>query len=60
MTGYYIRIERDGEWQNLDVAELTDAELDFWQEQSPIAGWHWAKVLARWIRDNVKTERRPE
>jgi hypothetical protein len=34
MTGYFVRMKRDGEWQNLDVAELTDAELEQWRESS--------------------------
>ena len=53
-TGMYIRTLRDGKWQNLDIAELTDSELDQLEEQQPFRGWLWTKALARWIRDNVQ------
>lgn len=26
-TGFYIRFERDGKWQNLDIADLTNEEF---------------------------------
>ena len=26
MTGVYIRVERDGKWQNLEIEHLTDKE----------------------------------
>jgi len=26
-TGYYFRVERDGKWLNLDIAEMTDEEI---------------------------------
>jgi hypothetical protein len=58
MTGYHVRMKRDGEWQNLDVAELTDAELEDWERVQSGDGWPWAIALAKWIRDNVKTEPR--
>jgi hypothetical protein len=54
MTGYYVRIQRDGKWQALDIATLTDEELER-LEKPPEKGWPWAIALARWIRDNVKS-----
>jgi hypothetical protein len=27
MTGAYLRVERDGEWQNVEVEHLTEDEL---------------------------------
>lgn len=52
MTGYFVRVHRGGQWQNADIAELSDEEL----EALPINGElarHQMIALARWIRDNV-------
>ena len=55
MTGLVVRILRDGQWQNLEVEELTDAELDaFCASKSPTEGWAWFRAMVRWVRDNVK------
>lgn len=55
MTGYFVRIFRQGDWRNLDIADLTDRELrDFFEEQKPERVTQWAYALAGWIRDNVK------
>jgi len=53
MTGFYVRILRDGTPQNLDIVELTDAELEALYIP-PGMEWHWAIGLAKWIRDNVR------
>lgn len=53
MTGAFIRIQRDGKWQNIEVDQLTDDELAWLAVQLPKDGWKWAKFLAAWIRDNV-------
>jgi hypothetical protein len=53
MTGAYVRIRRDGEWQNVEFDELTDAEMEAFAERDPESGWKWAKFFARFIRDNV-------
>lgn len=59
-TGIPIRIKRGGEWQNLDIAELTDDELENffapWDQRSLA---RWAKTLAAWIRDNVQEQPAP-
>lgn len=62
MTGDYVRIMRDGRWINVEIDQLTDAELDDLEQESSRSpgivhadrGWAWAKSLASWIRDNVK------
>ena len=55
MTGAYVRVQRNGEWQNLEIDELTDQELTtFLKEQTPDRVIVWAVFLAGWIRDNVK------
>ena len=28
MTGAYLRVERDGKWENIEVEHLTEEELD--------------------------------
>lgn len=57
MTGFCVRISRAGTWQALDIAELTDNELQaFFEEQGEAKLTRWAKGLAAWIRDNVKAE----
>ena len=52
ITGYFVRVERDGKFHNLDIAELTDAELEQFFSRKANAE-RWAIALARWIRDNV-------
>lgn len=54
MTGHTLTIQRDGTYQDLDIAELTDDELDELEARQPGAGWQWAKFLAAWIRDHAR------
>jgi hypothetical protein len=57
MTGAFVRMQRAGRWQEVEIDQLTDAELDaFAESQGPEYGWQWAKFLARWIRDHVTEE----
>ena len=61
MTGYYVRILREGGWKTLDITELTDAELEvflFTQETDKVK--RWVIALARWIRENVRADERGE
>jgi hypothetical protein len=58
MTGLFIRIYRDDSWQDLEIDELTDDELEGLRGRSPFEGWPWAIALAKWIRDNVNPEAR--
>jgi len=61
MTNAYVRIQRDGRWEDVEFDQLTDEELDAIRDRSMAAGasyaseegWKWAKFLAAWIRDNV-------
>jgi len=56
MTGFFVRICREGNWQPIDIAEMTDAELDdYFATIGPDRAAAWAKALAKWIRENVKT-----
>ncbi len=54
MTLAYVRIERDGKWQSVEIDQLTDAELEAFADMHVGDGWKWAKYLAKWIRDNIK------
>ena len=57
MTGLFVRIERKGKWQSIELDELTDGELDrFIQTMGQQNGWPWVKRLVQWIRDNVGEE----
>lgn len=52
ITGYFVRCRRDERWRNLDIADLSDAELDeFLVRQGKDMHGKWAKALAQWIRD---------
>lgn len=55
MTGAWVRIQRGDKWMNVEIDQLTDAELDMFAEQQGIErGWVWAKSLAKYIRDNFQ------
>jgi hypothetical protein len=53
-TGAYVRIMRNGKWQNLDITELSDTELrNFFQSENDTKLLNWAIFLAGFIRDSV-------
>ena len=54
ITGIFVRVERDGKWQSLDVAQLTPEELETFANQHPHHGWNFAKALVKWIQENVE------
>ena len=56
MTGAYVRIYREGKWQNVEFDQLTGAEMTAFAEDHPEDGWRWAIFLGVWIRDNIKEE----
>ena len=54
MTGYPIRIMRDGQVVDVDVDQLTDVELAAVFGSTPVDNARgWAIALAKWIRDHV-------
>lgn len=59
-TGMFARVVRDGRIQTIDIAALTDAELDHYFTEHANLGARWAIMLARWIRDNVVVVSRME
>ena len=55
MTGAFVRIERDGRWQDVEIDQLTDPELERFlaaQDVHPLR--RWTRRLARRIRDRVQ------
>jgi hypothetical protein len=55
MTNIYVRIKRNGQWEPIEMDQLTDAEMDaFISSQGDRSGWPFVKALAKWIRDTVK------
>jgi hypothetical protein len=54
LTGYFVRIKRDNSYQNIEIDQFTDAELNEFATGPPEDGWKWAVALAKWIRDHVK------
>lgn len=60
MTGAYLRTKRGERWINVEVDQLTDAELNELEtHEGPEQGWVWAKFLAKWIRENVRESEAP-
>lgn len=58
-TGIYVRIERAGKWQPVDVGEMTEAELGAWTEWMPEAeARRWVVGLVDWIQTQVRMEQR--
>lgn len=54
ITGIYVRVQRDGTWQNLDIATLTDDELEafFWRCDLDRART-WCIGLCKWMREHL-------
>ena len=52
MTGYYVRIERGGKFEPVEIDKMTDQEMNDFFAGHKDAG-KWAISLAKWIRDNV-------
>jgi hypothetical protein len=61
VTGIYVRVERAGQWQKIEIDQMTDTELEAFVASQPVEqGWAWAVGLARWIRDHVHDPMRRE
>ena len=57
ITGAFVRIQRNGKLQDIDIAQLTDKELDtFLLDMPALTARSWVKCLAVWVRDNVKVD----
>lgn len=56
MTGAFVRIERNGKFENIEFENLTEEEMKAFASKQPERGWQWAIALAKWIKENVKEE----
>jgi hypothetical protein len=57
MTGYFIRIERNGKWQAVEIDQMSGEELELFFRRNEPSAKKWAIVLAEWIRDNVNVDK---
>lgn len=54
ITGYYVRVRRDGKAQSLDIACLTEPEIrEFFSTQDKDRVVQWVAALAGWIQGAV-------
>jgi hypothetical protein len=50
-SGFYLRVQRDGKWQSLDIAEMTRLELEqFFQTREKEELIRWIVALAQYIQ----------
>ena len=52
ITGAYVRVNREGKWQSIDIACLSDQELDEFFASDPDPK-RWAVFLSKWIRETI-------
>jgi hypothetical protein len=54
MTGIYMRVRRDGSWQNIDIAELTQDELTaVFEPATKERVIMFLAAVTKWMRDNL-------
>jgi len=58
MTGFFVRILRGSKWENVEIDELTEIELEKFEKDQPDRGWFWARGLIGWIQTHVEEERK--
>ena len=55
MTGVYVRVKREGKWENIQFELLTDKEMqEFADNDKSNRGWAWAIFFAKYLRDKIK------
>jgi len=57
MTGLYIRVKRNDEWENVEFELLTDKEMEEFvavKREQKHDGWSWVIAYAKFLRDKVK------
>jgi hypothetical protein len=54
MTGAFIRIERDGKWQNIEFERLTKEEAKTFFEDNPKDMIKWLMFLHNTLADYVQ------
>ena len=55
-TGYFVRAERGGKWQSIDIIELTEPEIEKLFESNPQKAVQFVIALVGWINDHVRFE----
>ncbi len=56
-TGLYVRAQRGGKWESLDLGEMTESELRAWLDSMPPTEHRkWVLGLVEWIQTNVVAE----
>jgi hypothetical protein len=51
MTGAYLRVEREGKWQNIEVEQLTEEELkEKFLKREPEELVNWMSMLCGYLR----------
>lgn len=57
MTGIYVRVKRNGKWENIEFELLTDKEMEEFvtmKQEQKLDGWAWTMCFAKYLRDTVK------
>ena len=57
MTGIYVRVKRNGKWENVEFELLTDKEMEEFiavKQALKQDGWRWVINFAKYLRDKVK------
>ena len=57
MTGIYVRVKRNGKFENVEFELLTDKEMEEFvaiKRALKLDGWNWVIKFAKYLRDNVK------
>ena len=57
VTGYFLRVKRDGKWQPVDIARMSEGELraHFDHEEDVTRLRNWIVAIATWMRVHVVT-----
>lgn len=53
-AGLYVRVQRAGKWESIDVLQLTEGELAWYINQHPDTGWAWFAALRKWVLANAQ------
>ena len=57
MTGIYVRVKRNGKFENVEFELLTNKEMEEFvamKREHELDGWGWAITYAKYLRDKVK------
>jgi len=57
MTGIYVRVKRNGKWENVEFELLTNKEMEEFIEmkrERKLDGWGWVMTYAQFLRDSIK------